>query len=361
MELIGYDFDNGLSEAYARFRADLHARDENWRRAARKDISADFDPQHAFYRRDGNRHRHFLARVGDRVLGHVSAFFSERLSRQLGVRVGCIGQFEFVEDRAASREAIAAACSWLEEICNVRQIWGPMNFEIWHEYRFKTRGFENRTFAHEPYNPEYYPSHFAEAGFRPLQAWHSFEGRLDGDLRAAHAKAVRRRSDFAAKGMRFDGLDFARLPEELAALHQLIQSALKDFLGFVPLSLEEFLESMAARRGNFDPELVVLARDAESRIAGFAIGFVDVPGDFRQGAEAPRGVCYLGGANPEFGRDIAGIGTAIFGELSERFRARGITTLVQAIVAEGNKSRGLFGASSPAPVSEYVLFEKDVR
>lgn len=357
--MIGYHFDADLSGAYQRFRASAHAGDENWRRASREDISADFDPKHAFYRHGGNSHRHFLAHGGGKVLGHVSAFYSERFSRQLGFRVGCIGQFEFIKDQVAARKCIAGACRWLKETCGVRQVWGPMNFDIWHEYRLMTRGFENRAFAGEPYNPDYYPSLFAGAGFLPLKKWHSYGGCLDSDLCTAHAKGIRRRKKFNARGFRFDGLDMSRLSEELVLLHQLIQSTLRDFCGFVPLSLQEFLEIMAVKRGIFDPELVVFARNTESQIAGFVIGFEDGPDEYTVGGNR-RGICYLGGANAEFAQDITGIGTALFGELCDRFRARGITSLVQAIVAEGNKSRGIFGPSRASQVSEYVLLKKDI-
>lgn len=360
MELISYDFDPALSGAYAQFRKDLYAHDENWHRASRQDIEADFRLENAFYRDTGNRHRHFLLRSGHRVMGHVSVFFNQRLSVMSGERTGFIGQFEFVNDLSAAHETINTACRWLAENCSVRRIWGPVNFDIWHEYRLMTKGFERMAFAGEPYNSSYYPSLFEAAGFRPIKLWHSFDARIDKELRPVFNKAQSRRDSFLDRGFSFESFDASRASEQIPALHCLIMKALKGFLGYVPLSLEEFMETMGSRRSEFDPSLVIFARDAERRLAGFVIGHTDKTLECSGSESERRGICFLGGANPDLGHANLGIGTALFAELTERFQARGITSLVQAIVSEGNPTRGLFAAVGARPTREYALYHRAV-
>jgi hypothetical protein len=44
--------------------------------------------------------------------------------------------------RTVATVPLDAARDWLRDQHGLRRIWGPMNFDIWHSYRFMTRGFD---------------------------------------------------------------------------------------------------------------------------------------------------------------------------------------------------------------------------
>ena len=75
----------------------------------------------------------------------------------------------------AQKWMIGAATRWLRDRHAVRRILGPINFDVWHGYRFMTRGFAEQRFLGEPYNPPYYPELFERCGFVPRQRWNSYE------------------------------------------------------------------------------------------------------------------------------------------------------------------------------------------
>jgi hypothetical protein len=75
-----------------------------------------------------------------------------------GTAVGLIGFFECVEDPVVATVLLDAARDWLREEHGLQRIWGPMNFDIWHSYRFMTRGFDQVPFYGEPDNKACYPT-----------------------------------------------------------------------------------------------------------------------------------------------------------------------------------------------------------
>jgi hypothetical protein len=161
-----FTFDPVLTDEFIRFGYDLYRGDTNWIPPLRKDLASQLSPGYPFHQKPGNRHRHFLARRGDEVVGRISAMVNTGLKDRDGAPVVTVGFFECREDGAVARDLFDAAIEWLRQEAGATKIWGPMNFDIWHAYRLMIRGFDEKTFYGEPTTSLTTPSFSCRTGSR---------------------------------------------------------------------------------------------------------------------------------------------------------------------------------------------------
>jgi hypothetical protein len=204
MAIKSFTFDPELTHAFARFGYELYRDDPDWIPLQRDELHSQLAPEFPFYRKAGNSHRHFLATVGRRIVGRISAFVNSDLRDRDGTPAAAIGFFESVEDNAIARGLFDSAAGWLRAEHGIRRIWGPMNFDIWHGYRLMTRGFGQKSFYGEPYNKVYYPALFERYGFARRQYWHSVELTGQGPLEKMIAPGAARYDKLIEQGYRFE-------------------------------------------------------------------------------------------------------------------------------------------------------------
>ncbi len=310
--------------------------------------------------RQGEDRMHFLALVGKSVVGRVSAFLNRELLDGEGRPIGSLGLFESVEEYGVADALLSAGMEWLLKQGDVGRIWGPLNRDIWHGYRFMTRGFDARPFYGEPRNKPYYGPFFERFGFRPLQRWNSFEF----DDHETVEELYRRGSD-ADRGLTEGGYSFGyfrkeRFREELRELHSLMNAAFRRFLGFTLLSLHHFYKLY----GSLDPNLLsrhfLFAFDEKGRPAGFIGGLPETGAESRGEDEAAgkgRFMLYVIGVTPEESMKAKGLGKALLRRILKRSCLSSSTDLLIALVAEGGRSRGLFRGCVPGRCREYTLYE----
>ncbi len=157
MHLNSFRFDASRVREFIEFGRALYLNDARWIPPFRRTVARQLSPDYPFYNRPGNDHCHFPIRDED------------------GTAVGLIGFFECIEDPIVATVLLDAARDWLRDQHGLRRLWGPMNFDIWHSYRFMTQGFDQAPFYGEPDNKAYYPAYFEHYGFARRRTWHSFE------------------------------------------------------------------------------------------------------------------------------------------------------------------------------------------
>lgn len=248
MGLKSFTFEREPTARFVDFAYELYRGDPVWVPPLRGETLSQLSPRFAFYARPGNDHRRFLALAGGRVVARVAATVNGALKDSDGGPVGAVGFFEAADDYAATEEVLGAAVQWLRTAHGIRRIQGPLNFDIWHGYRFMTRGFERERFYGEPYNRPYYPEFFQRFGFSVYRRWNSFE--LPGSLPATALSSTGGLScrDFEARGYRFE--PFARRPfdECLSLLHGVLTQSFASFPGYTPIAPAEFHELMSLAR-----------------------------------------------------------------------------------------------------------------
>jgi len=351
----------------------IYWNEQRWIPPRRSARWARMQPSFWFYRKPGNDHRHFLATANGRAAGRISAYWNSDLRNCDGMPVGMIGDFECINDWAVARDLVAAATSWLTEKHRTSKIWGPMTFDIWHGYRFKTGGFEFPPFLGEPQNMPYYPELFERFGFVEKQRWDSVELVGREDIHKVLSRGKERYNEVIARGYRFESISPARFREDARQMHRMVVDSFSSFLGATPCSEEAFLDLLLAQRAAIDPRFFLLGYDEFGKPCGFVGAFRDLAGAVRsmQGEDsllarlrfiidrrrARRMIIYFGGMTRWEGARHSGFGRALFHRVVSAMAEAGVDDVIVALRAEGNPARAYLGPLNRQRIRTYALYE----
>jgi hypothetical protein len=374
MQLTSFRFDGALIDEFVDFGYALYRDDARWIPPFRRTVAHQLACDYPFHRRPGNDHRHFLLRRGSDVIGRVTAMVNAQLHDEDGTPVGSIGFYECVDDPAAARVLLDAACEWLHLEHGLRRIWGPLNFDIWHSYRFMTRGFDEDPFVGEPANKPWYPDQFERHGFVVRQTWNTREIRGRGALeslvesgRHAHAEAL-------GRGYRFLSAEHWHRDRDMPLLHDLVTRSFSAFLGYTPLDFADF-------RRLYRGQWKLLARptsyfmfDGLDRPMGFAVTYLELSDAIRamHGRENPlsrarflmrrgrvqRLNLFAAGGIPEEQGQGMGLGAAALYQVVNQALAHGFEDVIFALMATDNRVQSLFRRAPGAAEREYALYQR---
>jgi GNAT superfamily N-acetyltransferase len=353
----------------------LYVDDARWIPPFRRTLARQLSPDYPFYNRPGNDHCHFLAYEGTQVLGRVSAMVNAAIRDEDGTATGLIGFFECVEDPVVATVLLDAARDWLRDQHGLRRIWGPMNFDIWHSYRFMTQGFDQAPFYGEPDNKTYYPAYFEHYGFARRRTWHSFEVVGRDALEAMIAASKPQHDDLVSRGYRFVSADNWDPNDETRLLHDLISRSFAGFLGFTPIALEEFAMLFRRSKAAVALPMSFVLHDPSDRPVGFAITYYELSAAVRamHGREGPLSKAKFlvrrrqthrlnffaaGMVRDEQDRGM-GFGKAGLFHVVDQALQHGYADIIFALMASENRVQGLFRRAGLEPQRDYVLYELD--
>ncbi len=252
MRVESFDCSDKLLKEFIDLPWEVYRGDGLWIPPFKKELRRLLSEENPFFQYGAMRS--FLAFDGNRPVARCSAIWNKRL-RPGGRPVGVVGFYESVRWREGSDAVLSAACQWLQDR-GLEEVWGPMNFSIWHSYRLMTNGFGRLPFYGEPYNPSYYPELFDDFGFLPKGRWYSWdlsEAQLLG-MRAAATQMAR--PEILEEGFRLAPIDLDCFEEELEKLHALLVEAFHEHPGYSPIDMGEFQALYSGMRHLVDPELV---------------------------------------------------------------------------------------------------------
>jgi len=259
------------------------------------------NPENTYYR--NGESRAFISYRGSETTGRICAFYNKDLVEQHGP-YGLVGLFACSDDRESARALIEAAADWLREK-ELKIMRGPMAGDIWHRWRFMTRGFDTRPFPGEPRQPAYYPELFKACGFARVRTYSTKKiTELDAMLkRLKMARDLNRK-----RGYTYRCFDQSRWKEDIASLHELCQFSFASNWSVTPISLEEFSDiyNRWLKRVGPDHILLAIAPDGEKVVGlGLAVSAPDDTLNIRTLAVRPEHHGY-------------GLGQAIAAELYQR-------------------------------------------
>lgn len=367
MPIQSFEFDAGLTAAFAQFRAYLYRDDPNWISTSTAEFLSQFAPEFSFYRRAGNRHRHFAATANGKIIGHVSALVNRDLKDRDGSSIGSLGFFECVEDYGVAAELLEQATEWLRKGNDLRRIWGPVNFDIWHGYRLMTRGFAEKTFYGEPYNKSYYPDLFSRFGFSVKKTWDSLEREGRSNLENMVARFEPRYRSLLDKRYRFQSID-VREANNLRQLYSVLLRSYEGFLGTTPFSFDDFERLLGQYLKSFEARFVNLVYDPGGNVVAFSVAYPDhsdalrgarseAPGSRFQRGAANRVIFYMIGAIPEEVEKRHGVGSATYYHTVRQILGAGFENVLFAIIADDSGGRGHFGDQMRLAQRSYALYE----
>lgn len=375
VKVQSYAFDAALSSAYYDLVVELQASDPLQIVPMRGPFLARFDTNFPFYSAPGNRHCHFVARASGRVVGHVSALLNAALCDDDGSTPGLVGNFACVDEYAVVAALLDAATGWLRD-AGLQHAWGPVDYDIWHAYRFMIEGFTEDAFYGEPRNPPWYPAYFERYGFHAWRRWLSRETRGRVALDAGIAGLAGHHAEVFASGYHSVPINLDN-SWQLAALHQLVEAALADFPGVTQLSQAAFAESLADYMRLVDPRFVTLLCAPDGTPCAFAIAYPDVSPALRavRGCngwlerlrfawlrrDCSRVLFYLLGVKPDSAHSRRGLGSALFYEVMQKILAAGYDQVLFALLVESGVARLLSPAEAAAAQRRYVLYRINLK
>jgi hypothetical protein len=347
MEVITFNDDQQLLEEYVDFGYQLYSGDNHFIPPRRGDLESSLSAHSCTFRKPGNEVLHFLARDRGKVIGRISAFVNRDLHDRDGTPVGTLGHFECVDDYHTARALLDSAIRWLVDHHGLRRIWGPMNSDIWHGYRFKTNGFQETPFVGEPYNKPYYPEHFVRYGFSTKAEWDSLEVSGRGTISNMISRGESRYRLLRGRGYRFEHMHPSRQADDLPKLHQVLCSSFAGFLGYTEIPLAEFASLFERSSAAFDSDLAVIVYNEQNKLAGFAIACI----------ELSEAVLAMGGKTHAWSRLKFAYYRNRARTVIQQALDKGLDTILLTLRLKGNLAHGLAARSGCVPQREYALYE----
>jgi GNAT superfamily N-acetyltransferase len=274
--------------------------------------------------------------------------------------MGFWGFFETENDPAVSRALFGRAAADLRER-GMTEMQGPMNPSVNNQCGLLVDGFDHPPAILMPYNPPYYPAFAEQAGLEPLEDLYAYF--IDPERLARDPKRTQRLERLATSIRRrhpeltVRSIDLAHFEVDIRALGSLMERALNELPGHVPMPEEEMLFMTRDMKSIVDPGLVLLA-DVAGRPVGCAFGLPDINPILKRvnGRLFPFGW----GALPAYRH--MGVMPLLMAHLIRNARDRGYTKAELSWIRETNtRSFGtLEHAVAPRLYKRYRLYTSDL-
>ena len=227
---------------------------------------------HGVYRETGVLQPFMAYRKGNPV-GRVIAHYDNEYNRVSGRKRGCIGFFECLHDREASRALFSACGKWLSEQ-GMDEMYGPLNFTIYDASGLLMNAYDTESALELAYNPPYYAELFEAYGFQKAIDWYAYRFTADQALPAI-AYRVKNKIDNNARGIRFRNADFKKYWIESERMRTVFNEAWKDNWDHLPLNERQWRRYAREVKQVAKPEFVILA-EKDDRVIGYTLTIPDV-------------------------------------------------------------------------------------
>jgi len=374
MAIKDFTFDSDLAHSFITFGHDHYKNDTNWIPQLKSNLLFQLSPEFPFYNKPGNFHKHFIALSNGKISGRISAFVNNELRDKSGNLIGCLGFFESLNNQNVSNDLFNQAINWLTKYHDIQTIWGPVNFDIWNNYRLKTRGFGQSTFLGEPYNKDYYPELFTNFGFSKKQLWQSLE--IDGarNLKKMAAGGKNGHNQLLERGYRFASFNKKYFKTELRKLYKILIESFSGFLGFTPISFPDFEILFTPLKHAVHPAFFKFIFDENNNLAGYVGNILDLSQAVRamkgrsnclskvkflyNKSKVNRIIYYIGGISKNESLKKSGLGKAALYHVTQQVLKAGYNKVVIALMAENNRMQRMLGDNINLAQREYALYEK---
>ena len=369
-----FTFEPDELDRFISFQYELYQHDKNWIPPLKVEAERMLQETYSFFTK-GNLHCHFIAVEGKQVVGRITALVNKKLVNPDGTPIGLIGFYESIDDISVSSALFSRAIEWLKKQ-GIKNIWGPVNFDIWHSYRLMTRGFSEKRFYGEPYNKPWYPNHFINNGFTVKAEWDSVVITGRNTLLDMIRKGESRYKLLLDRGYRFETLQTVDYDKAIKKLTYIMSKSFGGFLGFTPILPYEIKQLFQKAYYAINPKMFLFTYNQDNKLVGFALALREIG----EAVAAMRGKStiiskvkfkhklrkadtinfYLGGALPDEIKARSGLGRVGFYYIINQMLSEGYEKLLLPLRLKGNKVRALPGNLSPVPQREYALYERFV-
>jgi hypothetical protein len=308
----------------------------------------------------------FVAVKNALPVGRVGCFINEKLTSG-GKVLGTVGYYEVCEDISVSNSLLSAAYQWLYSK-GIRRVWGPMNSDIFHGYRFMVKGFNQKHFCGEPFNHPYYPQYFEQAGFRPMCRWHSWDfsrEQMQALVTYITEKILREEDDSAEHEIVF--FDPLNVDQEIERLYRIMTKTFEESIGYTAITLEEFRRVYGILPLLLKKDHLVFMNDGRGETVGFLLAFPDISDDLRKtkGGLAPWAASRGEGSEKKYKTICLHSAGILKGQRSKGLFPRAFIRLLSGCLEYEKGIAALIRDNIPTvfesisgPSREYCLYEK---
>jgi 8-amino-7-oxononanoate synthase len=248
--------------------------DPAWVPPLRSQLKATLDrSRHPFHRH--GEVTYFVAERHGQVVGRVAAIVNPRHNNFHSDETGFFGFFDAVNDQDVVALLMEGAGTWLKSNRLTRMI-GPANFSTNDECGLLVRGFDCPPAVMMPHNPPYYADLLEGVGLTKAKDLLAYRLLVSEGPPERLTSGLRRIGLDERSGFRIRPLQLARLDDEVALIRRLYHLAWRDNWGFVPMTEDEFDFMAHELRSVIDPDLCLIAEDADRGAVGFSIALPDV-------------------------------------------------------------------------------------
>jgi hypothetical protein len=276
---------------------------------------------------------------GGKALGRIGASVSA-----IDKSTGAIGFFEVAVDHPqVAKQLLQAAEAWLKSK-GVLVAHGPVNFNTWFSYRFRTGQQDDLRFSWEPVNPSEYVTFWMQNGYTELEVYKS-QGH---DGLKQFAEVTRPAYEKALKlGCTFRPFDSKKVMEvEVPVLYDISMDGFRDNFLFEPIPFEAFQALYVPVAGKLDLGLAHMAMDVRGQPVGFFFCYQD-----------NEYLVYKSVAVKHAGRGM-GVSNALAYLAAQEGLKRGLSRLITALVKSGAQSESYGKKAALLWEHGYGLYKK---
>jgi GNAT superfamily N-acetyltransferase len=220
-----------------------------------------------------NPHLFLLARQNKKTAGRMAVSEDLVLKEKRNKNLAYFTLFECIEDLEAFKALFAYAEVWARAR-GLDGIQGSVSPTKGDDFRgWLAEGYDSKPVLMNSYNPAYYLEYIEKLCYKKYKdfyAYHYDKESLDLERRVESAEYAKRKY-----GFRIDRIDLKNLENEAKDIKEILDKSMSEWGDMTPPSYEDVL-NMALRFKRFaDPDIILIARDEESRPIGFNISLPD--------------------------------------------------------------------------------------
>lgn len=263
------------------------------------------------------KYKCFLAVDNGRIVGRLAAIYDPRTPK-----TGFFGALEIKDLSEAAENLLEAAKEWLIAQ-GAEEITGPATYNTNQQVGLLIEGFDEPPQPFIPYNPPYYQRLVVSCGFTKLNDLLSYQYPVDQALPDVVNRVAGRAAQKTGLSMR--SLNVTRLSREAETIRFILNEAMAENWGYIPLSRQEVEGMLYFCLSRGDPSLVLIIY-MDSEPAAFSMS---LPGSLRHCARIA-----LLAVVPRF--RLKGLEALLFQKTQSVISSKGYKTAEASQISENN-------------------------
>jgi hypothetical protein len=246
----------------------IYATDPHWVPPLDFEQRQRFSPGNHFFQHA--RWQGWVARRNGQLAGRITAQIDDLHLQQHGDAMGYFGMLEAEDNAEVFTALFSAAENWLRDQ-GMRQVRGPFNLHINEEAGLLVDGFSTPPFVMMGHGRPWYGTRVEEQGYVPVKDLLAYHVRPDFDA----PRVMTRLAERVSQKVVVRTLRRKQLAQEAAIMLEIFNDAWANNWGFVPLALDEFLDTVKTLTSLMPDDYVQIA-EYEGKPVAFIVALPNI-------------------------------------------------------------------------------------